>query len=203
MKNSWCSPPPQLEGRPVRLKAAAGVIRVNGKGYRGWVEVRKKSNGLLVINDLDIEDYLQGVVGAEIPPEWGFEALKAQAVASRTYALVPKKDGGEQALSYSRHRGQPGLFREQGANTRRRSEQFGKREGVVIVYHGEVIPAFYHSSCGGHTENAAELWGIDGPVPLGSGLRLPGDFQVGVWEKRVLGSSFSDQRTGKARIPSA
>ena len=171
--------------QPVRFKSAAGFIRVNGKGYRGWVEIRKKSNGrLLVINDLDIEDYLQGVIGAEIPPEWNFEALKAQAVASRTYALYQKRTAGNRPYHilatvdsqvYSGSRGEhPKTVR-----------AVRETRGIVIVYHGEVIPAFYHSSCGGHTENAAELWGIDEPYLKGVDCDCQEISKYGVWEKRV------------------
>jgi predicted adenine nucleotide alpha hydrolase (AANH) superfamily ATPase len=74
-------------GRPARIRSSSGFTEVNGKSYRGWIELRKKRNGLLlVVNDLDVEDYLQGVIPSEIPSGWEPEALKAQAVASRTYA---------------------------------------------------------------------------------------------------------------------
>ncbi|HSQ77273.1 MAG TPA: SpoIID/LytB domain-containing protein, partial [Nitrospirota bacterium] len=54
--------------RPVRVRSAGEFIRVNGKSYRGWIELREKKNGLLlVINELDIEDYLLGVIAEEIP----------------------------------------------------------------------------------------------------------------------------------------
>ena len=171
--------------RPVRVKSAGGVIRVNGRGYRGWVEIRKKSNGLLlVINDLDIEDYLQGVIGAEIPPDWAFEALKAQAIASRTYALYQKRTAGNRPYHilatvdsqvYSGSRGEhPKTVR-----------AVRETRGVVIVYQGEVIPAFYHSSCGGHTENASELWGIDEPYLKGVDCECQEISKYGLWEKRV------------------
>ena len=84
--------------RPVRIRSAGEFIEMNGRCYRGCIELRKKKNGLLlVINDLDIEDYLRGVIAAEIPFDWEFEALKAQAVASRTYALYQKKMAGKRA----------------------------------------------------------------------------------------------------------
>ncbi|HYA87423.1 MAG TPA: SpoIID/LytB domain-containing protein [Nitrospirota bacterium] len=171
--------------RPVRLRSSGEVIQVNGKGYRGWVEIRKKKNGLLlVINELDIEAYLKGVVAAEVPPDWEFEALKAQAVASRTYALYQKQSAGnkpyhvlatEDSQVYSGNRGEhPQTVR-----------AVRETRGIVITYHGEVIPAFYHSSCGGHTENAAELWGIDEPYLKGVDCECQEISKYGLWEKRV------------------
>ena len=78
--------------RPLRVRSAGDFIRVNGKNFRGLVELRKKKNGLLlVVNELDVELYLLGVVASEIPHEWHRETLKAQAVASRTYALYQKR----------------------------------------------------------------------------------------------------------------
>jgi len=171
--------------RPVRLRSAGEVILVNGKGYRGWIEIRKKKNGLLlVINELDIEEYLKGVVAAEIPPDWGFEALKAQAVASRTYAIYQKRSAGNKLYHvlatvdnqvYSGNRGEhPQTVR-----------AVRETRGIVITYQGEVIPAFYHSSCGGHTENAAELWGIDEPYLKGVDCECQEISKYGLWEKRL------------------
>jgi stage II sporulation protein D len=169
----------------VRFRSAGAVIQVNGKGYRGWVEIRKKRNGLLlVVNELDVEEYLNGVIAAEIPPDWKFEALKAQAVASRTYALYQKQSAGKRPYHilatvdgqvYSGNRGEhPQAVR-----------AVRETRGVVITYHGEIIPAFYHSSCGGHTENAAELWGIDEPYLKGVDCECQEISKYGIWEKRV------------------
>src|SRR3990172_2167874 len=89
--------PASVGGKPVRIRSTDGFTQVNGKRYRGWVELtKKKKNGLLlVVNDLDLEEYLRGVIAAEVPPDWEFEALKAQAVASRTYALYEKRTAGK------------------------------------------------------------------------------------------------------------
>ena len=174
-----------ISTRPVRIRSAGEVIQVNGKGYRGWVEIRKKKNGLLlVVNELDIEEYLKGVVAAEIPPDWEFEALKAQAIASRTYAIYQKQSAGNRPYHilatvdsqvYSGNRGEhPQTIR-----------AVRETRGVVITYQNEIIPAFYHSSCGGHTENAAELWGIDEPYLKGVDCECQEISKYGLWEKRV------------------
>jgi stage II sporulation protein D len=171
--------------RLVRVRSPGAIIQVNGRGYRGMMEIRKKKNGLLlVVNELDIEEYLKGVVAAEIPPDWKFEALKAQAVAARTYALYRKHSAGNRPYHilstvdsqvYSGNRGeQPQAVR-----------AVRETRGVVITYHGQIIPAFYHSSCGGHTENADELWGIDEPYLKGVDCECQEISKYGLWEKRV------------------
>ena len=174
-----------VNGKPVRIRAAGEFIRVNGKDYRGRVELRKKKNGLLlVINELDVEEYLLGVIASEVPYDWEFEVLKAQAVASRTYALYQKRTSGKRLYHilatvdgqvYS------------GKNGERENAMRAVREtrGIVITYGGEVIPAFYHASCGGHTENATELWGIDAPYLKGVDCECQEISRYGLWEKRI------------------
>jgi stage II sporulation protein D len=182
--------PASVGARPLRVRSKQDFTGVNGRSYRGWIEVRKKKNGtLLLVNDLDIEEYLMGVVAEEIPSTWEFEALKAQAIASRTYALYQKKRSGKRPYHiratinsqiYSGRRG------ERDSTVRAVRET----EGMVIVYNGELIPAFYHSSCGGHTEAASELWGIDAPYLKGVDCDCQEISRYGLWEKRFSISSL-------------
>ncbi len=172
-------------GRPLRVRASDGFIEVNGKKYRGWVELRKKRNARLqIINDLDIEDYLPGVVSSEIPSGWEYEAVKAQAVAARTYALYQKKTAGRRP--YHIHATVNDQVYE-GRNAERPESIRAVRDtrGMVIVYEGELIPAFYHASCGGHTEDAFELWGIDAPYLRGVDCECQNISRYGLWEKRI------------------
>src|SRR5512147_1760466 len=65
--------------RPVRVRSTSAFLEMNGRGYRGLIEIRRRANGLLLaVNELDVEDYLRGVVASEIPHAWELEALKAQ-----------------------------------------------------------------------------------------------------------------------------
>lgn len=171
--------------RPVRVKSAGEFTQVNGKSYRGWVELRKKKNGLIIaINELDLEEYLQGVIASEVPHAWEFEALKAQAVAARTYALYQKRTAGNRPYHilatvnsqvYNGGRGERSNAVQAVRDTR----------GLVIVYRGEIIPAFYHSNCGGHTEDAAEIWGIDAPYLKGVDCECQEIVKNELWEKRI------------------
>jgi stage II sporulation protein D len=173
-----------LERGPVRVAPDGAFLQVNGKTYRGAVEVRKKRNGLLlVINDLDLEDYLQGVVAAEIPHEWEVEALKAQAVASRTYAVHQKRNAGKRPY-HIRATVDSQMYIGMRGERPRTSQALRETRGQVVLYGGEVIPAFYHASCGGHTEDAGELWGIDEPYLKGVDCDCQLISTYGLWEKR-------------------
>jgi stage II sporulation protein D len=170
---------------PVHLRALGAFIRVNGNSYRGSVELRNKRNGLLlVVNELDIEDYLRGVLSSEVPPGWEYEALKAQAVAARTYALYQKRTAGRRPfdiVATVNSQVYEGSKREHP----REAQAIKDTRGLVLVYRGEIIPAFYHASCGGQTENADELWGIDAPYLKGVECECQRISQYGIWEKRI------------------
>jgi stage II sporulation protein D len=171
--------------KPVRISAAGGAIRVNGHSYRGAVELRKKTNGLLlVVNELDLESYLLGVVAAEIPADWEMEALKAQAVASRTYALYEKRNAGRRPYHILATVDSQMYLGKRGERSRA-TMAVEQTRGLIISFRGEVIPAFYHASCGGHTEDAMELWGIDEPYLKGVDCDCQNISKYGAWEKRV------------------
>lgn len=170
--------------RPLRVRPVGPFIRVNKKNFRGWVELRKKKNGLLlVVNELDIELYLLGVVASEIPQDWQREALKAQAVAARTYALYQKRMAEGRpydmlaTVDSQMYNGRSG---ERSAT----SQAVQETEGQVLVYNGELIPAFYHSSCGGHTEDASKLWDVREPYLQGVDCDCQNISKYGQWERR-------------------
>lgn len=174
----------ELGGRSVLVKPAKGFISVNGRFYRGAVELRKKQNGLLlVVNELDIEDYLMGVIAAEIPSDWEIEALKAQAVASRTYALYQKRRAGKR-LYHILATVDSQVYLGRRGERPRAVQAVQDTRGLVVSYRGEVIPAFYHSSCGGRTEDASVLWGIDEPYLKSVDCDCQEISKYGLWEKR-------------------
>ncbi|MBW3554644.1 MAG: SpoIID/LytB domain-containing protein [Gemmatimonadetes bacterium] len=137
-----------------------GEVVVNGKRYRGDVLLRLSERGLTAVNIVEMETYLLGVVPLEIgggrPPE-ELEAVKAQAVAARTYAV--RHMGRRESLGFDIY----GSTMDQvygGADADDPVSARAVREtrGEIIVYEGEPIEAFYHSTCGGHTAALEEVW---------------------------------------------
>ena len=175
----------------LRIEPKSGILRVNGRKYRGAIEVRRRSGGrLMVINDLDVEDYLRGVVPAEIPPDWEDEVLKAQAVASRTYALYQRQETARRpyaVLATVDSQMYLGMSAERESSTK----AVNATAGLIVVSGGRPIPAFYHSSCGGHTENAALLWGLDETYLRGVDCDCQEISRYGLWEKRIGRSAVS------------
>jgi len=152
---------------PVVVRAAdGGVVEVRGAPYRGAILVQNSGRrGLTFVNRLDIESYLLGVVPKELGDvgEGVFEAIKAQAVAARTYAV--KNMGRRTSLGFDVYPGtQDQVYG--GVNAERELVSRAVREtaGEVLTYGGEPINAYYHSTCAGRTAAIDEVWNVS-PVP--------------------------------------
>lgn len=136
-------------------------VRFDDKPYRGRIEVFTNSRGALtVVNVVGLEDYVRGVVANELSPGgWPeLEALKAQAVAARTYALSNAgrfASEGFDLLPTTRSQVYGGRATEHPMTDRAVSET----RGVVATFNGSPINALYTSTCGGRTENAEEIFG--------------------------------------------
>ncbi|MCU1266758.1 MAG: SpoIID/LytB domain protein [Acidobacteria bacterium] len=135
-------------------------VRFNDKPYRGRIEVFANTRGLLtVVNVIGLEDYVRGVVANELSPG-GYpqlEALKAQAIAARTYAIKNRgqyMSQGFDLLPTTRSQVYRGLTSEQPLSTRAVDET----RGLVATYDGQPINALYTSTCGGRTEDAANIF---------------------------------------------
>ena len=135
-------------------------VRVKGKRYRGRILVFLNDRGSLnLINELPVEDYLRGVVPSEMGPELynQLEALKAQAVAARTYTLRNMGEfsrEGYDICATPRCQVYGGMDVEHPLSTRAVAETAGQ----VLLYQGELVDALYSSTCGGHTEDAKVMF---------------------------------------------
>jgi len=135
------------------------AITVGGKPYRGKIELAKGDGGILVINVVDVESYLRGVVPAEIGylTEKNLEAVKAQAVAARTYALKrvgrDRKRGYDLVATISDQ-----VYKGKNAEHKLSDRAILETEGVVAVHRGKMIDAYYSSSCGGRTAAIRDVW---------------------------------------------
>ncbi|MCX8030052.1 MAG: SpoIID/LytB domain-containing protein [Thermodesulfovibrionales bacterium] len=176
---------PQKNEKITKIGVTKGELNLHGKKYFGNFEVWKGENGLYVINELPLEDYLKGVVAAEVGSKWEEEALKAQAVASRTYALYQKKNNNSSGPLYYHltssvlhqvYRGE--LIPQQIINA------VNATKGEILLYEGEPILAFYHSTSGGLTEDCVEVFGKDLPYlkPVETNSELSPFY---IWEKKI------------------
>ncbi len=182
----------QITGDYIKFSQGQHDMQVNGKQYRGdlAVHITHGKEGVTVVNTLSIEHYLYGVIAKEMSPSWPLEALKAQTVAARSYAIY----------NLNRHRDD-----EYDVCATNDCQVYGGREnevpqvikavdataGQVITYKGKVIPANFHSSSGGYTENSENVWGTYQPY-----LRGVVDYDQNSphykWEKNITISQLKE-----------
>jgi stage II sporulation protein D len=140
-----------------------GHVRAAGMPLEGEVEVRRGPDGLLVINALPLETYVAAVTASEMPAQFPLEALKAQAVAARTFAVFKKLDAVAEGRAW--HLGATVLHQVyRGARVDPRARAAAEATaGQVLVFEHQVIEAYFHSTCGGRTERGADALGRDQP----------------------------------------
>lgn len=134
-----------------------GLVWIGDRWYRGKVYIVPTGGGLTAVNYVDLEEYLYSVLGGEMPTNWPLEALKAQAVAARSYALYQRQTGANTVFDVgdtTRWQVYGGVKEE--TNTTVAAVQ-GTR-GQVLTYNGQIINAVFHSSSGGYTENVEDVW---------------------------------------------
>lgn len=151
-----------LRDLPLSIRQESDYIRVNGRPYAGTITVLDGKAGLMVVNELPLEAYLVGIINNEISTKWPRDAVKTQAVISRTYALYQREkrqnepyhlEGSVLGQVYS------GVAAEDEAASRAVKETSGE----VLFYKGEPALTVFHSNGGGMTESSKEIWKIDYP----------------------------------------
>lgn len=149
-----------ISAKKIILRADGANITVNGDEYRGEMILICGSGGITVVNRVDLESYVKGVVGTEMSPDWPKEALKAQAVAARTFSLYTKTEEKHQGDGYDIC---AGTHCQVYGGTRDESPAVTKAvddtRGEIITYNGKPIYAAFHTDSGGRTAAAREVWG--------------------------------------------
>lgn len=146
---------------PLTFNAGAGGWMTLARPYRGQISVDVVDNRLRAINVVGLEDYLYGVVPAEMPSTWSAPALQAQAIASRSYALATRKVAAPfDVYADARSQVYLGVSRETPATT----AAVDATKAQIVTYGGKVASTFYFSSSGGQTESISDGWGVT-PVP--------------------------------------
>ncbi len=149
------------------------TIKIKGEGtYRGKLAAVADSGSLNVVNDVPIDAYVKGVVPNEVPASWPAAALRAQAVAARSYALATGVGGtGFDFYDDTRSQVYSGLAGEQPAT----NAAVKKTSKQVVKYQGDVIPTYFFSSSGGRTENVEHGFPGGSPKPYLKSVKDPYD----------------------------
>ncbi len=146
---------------PLTIQSEGGSIKVDQYAYRHALKIwRDSGKALSVVNEIDLEDYLKGVLPWEANPEWSVEVLKAQAVASRTFALFKAIENQKKRYAVSK-----GVLSQVygGKNLEdpKTDKAIEATRGEILTYDGKIFPAYFHSTCGGKTTQAEYLWDVE------------------------------------------
>ncbi|TAG85972.1 MAG: SpoIID/LytB domain-containing protein [Oscillatoriales cyanobacterium] len=178
--------------------AGNGYVWIGDRWYRGRTLLIPQKSGLTAVNYVDIEQYLYSVLGAEMSGNWPQEALKAQAVAARSYAIhqrlksetdIYDVDNTQSSQVYK------GLQTESSGTY----AAVDATAGQVLTYNSQIILAVFHSASGGHTENVEDVW--TEPLPY---LRAVPDFDQGApvyqWKESFTRDQLSNKISGVGNV---
>lgn len=133
------------------------AIRIDNSIYRGMIAFKAMSGKLISINKVQLNYYLYGVIANEIVSTWHIEAIKAQTVAARTYAvsnITPNSSNGYDLEDNQNSQVYGGVSSERAVT----NSAVDETDGLMIYYNNKLITAFFHSTSGGRTENSENIW---------------------------------------------
>lgn len=179
---------------------AKGFVYIGDRWYRGRTLVVPTDKGLTAVNWVDIEEYLYSVIGGEMDARWPQEALQAQAIAARTYALYEREkqrsnpiyDVGDTPDRWQIYKG---VISESGGTYK----AVDATAGLVLTYRNQIILSVFHACSGGHTENVEDVWGNTLPY-----LRAVQDFDQNIsecnWVKTFSSAQISAMIPGVGNV---
>ena len=150
----------KIYGIKIKPSSVADIC-INNRKFRGEIDIiRTEDLKLLVVNRLDIEDYISGVLYHEVSHWWPMETLKTQAIAARTFAIYKSvesknKDYDLRSDIYAQ------VYGGKTSEKFRTNRAVEKTAGKILIYKNKVFPAYFHATCGGHTEDASLLWNVN------------------------------------------
>ena len=148
------------------------------KRYRGKFEVTINNDKLRIVNVIDLESYLYGVVPGEMPSDWHMEALKAQAVTARTYAIRNKLKFSEYGYDVC-DTVMSQVYQGVDSENARTNQAVNETKGLVILYNGELARIYYSADAGGMTQSFAEIFGEN--IPYLQSVNNPCDKDIRIW----------------------
>lgn len=175
-----------------------GYVWIGDRWYRGKTRLLRQDNTITAVNHVELEDYLYSVVGAEAISSWPLEALKAQAVAARSYALYKRSREANGIYDLDTTVGTQ-VYKGLDSEYTTTHEAVNSTLGQIMTYNNQVILAAFHSSSGGHTENVEDIW--TAPLPY---LRAVVDYDqqspVFEWQQIVPVSRIEEMVAGVGAI---
>lgn len=150
-----------FRGKDLQLVSESTEVPVTykGKSYRGTISIIPDGNEIRIINLLSLEDYLKGVIPKEMPTGKGneyYEALKAFTICARTYSVIKQKESRKQFDVFADTRDQ--VYGGSGYEKEIINEVVDETRGMILTYDGKPAVTFYHSTCGGYTEDAKNVF---------------------------------------------
>jgi stage II sporulation protein D len=166
-----------------------GYIWIGDRWYRGAVQVVSTDKKLIAVNHVNLEQYLYSVLGAEMSPTFPAEALKAQAVAARTYALYRSQSTSQKPFDVDSTQASQ-VYRGLSSEADTTQSAVNATLGQIMTYQSKPILAAFHAASGGHTENVEDIWTSQVPY-----LRGVPDYDLGTpgyeWSKTFSYSELS------------
>jgi stage II sporulation protein D len=179
---------------PLTLRPTAGAsLAYKGRSYHGELQLSKVAGRLQLVNTIALETYLPGVVAREMPKDWPLEALKAQAVAARTYAILHVASGKTFDL-YSDWRSQ--LYQGVSADASGPAQAVKETRGQILTYDGKPAQTFYFSSSGGRTISSLDMFGSDLPYLVSVDDPWDETSPNHAWEPKLMSGSQLAKRFG-------
>ncbi len=172
----------RLRSDRLEVRGRGGDVTVNNLTVAGRVTVKRQNGKLMAINELPLEDYVKGVVPSEMNANWHPEALKAQALAARTYALFKVRQNGKKDFDVAAstkdqvYKGRTGADGPAG-------RAVDETRGQILVFQNEPIQAVFFSTAAGPTEDAMNVWSLD--LPYLKGVECPFDMNSPYFQWRT------------------
>ncbi len=187
----------------LRIQSENHGIQVGGKRtYRDTVVIRRtRGDRIELINHIPVDDYLKGVIPFEANPLWTLEALKVQAVASRTFAVFKMIEQADQPYDVS-----SGIFSQVYAGKKienpKTNQAVEDTRGEILVYKNKIFPGYFHSTCGGRTTGADLVWRVKPLDPLrGVECKFCAKSPHYRWEAVFTASEIKEKTAQKGGIP--
>jgi len=176
-------------------------IYINKRQFRGDIDIIKdKKNNLLVINHIDVEEYLYGVLYHEVSHRWPMEILKAQAIVARTYALYEKLISKNKFFDLSSDIYSQ-VYGGRTSETWKTTKAVNLTVGLILTYNEQIFPTYYHATCGGRTSDVTSLWNIDVPALGGKACNFCKASPHYRWKKE-LKMDYIEEKLNKKGITS-